>query len=71
MKTLRDVRTMAVHAGVSYGTLLSLARETEENANLPSLAHMTVRGLEMLYQTLVAIRFAEYAREVVEVLGCK
>ncbi len=57
MVTIQDIRIMARTAGVEHGQLMRLARECEEDATLPSLAHLSTRGLAQLYQLLVAIRF--------------
>lgn len=62
MVTLRNIRKLAFEAEIGYGELMRLARECEEDATLPSLAHLSTRGREQLSQTLFTIRLQRSVR---------
>jgi hypothetical protein len=69
LATVTKIRALAVHVGIGYGTLMKIARECDENAALPSLAHMTRRGLDQLYQVLVGIRLGSCEKARMMVVG--
>jgi hypothetical protein len=54
--TINTIRRLAVELRMSYGELIRLARECEENANLPSLAHMTALGREQLFAAMLQVQ---------------
>ena len=71
---MQDVSKLAVDVGVGYGSLMRLAREIDEDATLPSLAHMTRSGLNRLFVILVKIRMTQRGRTItprVEGVICK
>jgi hypothetical protein len=47
--TTAEIRALATHLGFGPGELLRIAREVSEDANLPSIAHLTGRQRNRLH----------------------
>lgn len=60
--TLTEIRAFATRLGVHPAELLRLARESEQDANMPAIAHLSAHGREDLFHTLVGISYMRAVR---------